>query len=135
MGLGYVSDQNSVMYPRLALTGPQRRTLSQHEAAHVRLMYDIPSGQRLAGGWGVRAADATLAGEDEFGARGVVGFDGFAADGTGRGRGHFARRRGRSGRVVGSRRPEPGAGLFSAEEAPVSGTRERMLRLAPEELP
>ncbi len=81
MGLGYVSDKGSVMYPRLALTGPQRRTLSQHEAAHVRLMYDIPSGQRLAGGWGVWGrGDATLAGEDEFGARGVVGFDGFAAD-------------------------------------------------------
>lgn len=135
MGLGYVSDKNSVMYPRLALTGPQRRTLSQHEAAHVRLMYDIPSGQRLAGGWGVWAADATLAGEDEFGARGVVGFDGFAADEPGAAgvilHGAAVDQDGSSGHGA----DEPGAGLFSAEEAPVSGTRERMLRLAPEELP
>lgn len=48
MGLGHVTDDQSVMYPYLS--GGQRTTLSPWEVHHVRLMYDIPSGQRLVGG-------------------------------------------------------------------------------------
>lgn len=58
MGVGHVTDPYSVMYP--ILSSSQRTTLSPQEAAHVRLLYDVPSGQRLAGSWGGRPADAEL---------------------------------------------------------------------------
>lgn len=58
MGVGHVTDPYSVMYP--ILSSSQRTTLSPQEAAHVRLLYDVPSGQRLAGSWGARPADAEL---------------------------------------------------------------------------
>lgn len=52
MGVDHVRDAASVMYPYLGYN--QRKTLSTKEIAHVRLMYDIPSGQRLSwsGGYG-----------------------------------------------------------------------------------
>lgn len=45
MGAGHLNDKGSVMYP--LLLQHQRATLSPDEWAHVRLLYDIPSGQRL----------------------------------------------------------------------------------------
>lgn len=53
MGVMHVSDPSSVMYP--ILDGDQRSTLSPREVDHVRLMYDVPSGQRLASGLRVAA--------------------------------------------------------------------------------
>lgn len=100
MGVGQVNDPKSVMYPYL--TKGQRTTLSSTEAAHVRLMYDIPSGQRLVGGgagmWAL-AAPARVAGES-----GVEGDVEGAASGAG----------------------------FAVEEAAVSGTRTHVLRVAPD---
>lgn len=63
MGIGHINDSKSVMYPFLA--PGQRTTLSDVEVAHVRLMYDIPSGQRLVGGWGARVASLAAV-ETEF---------------------------------------------------------------------
>ncbi len=49
MGIDHVTERSSVMYPYME--PGQRTTLSQKEREHVRLMYDIPSGQRLVGGY------------------------------------------------------------------------------------
>lgn len=46
MGVNHSTDPRSVMYPWL--TSSQRTTFSSHEIAHLRLMYDIPSGRRLS---------------------------------------------------------------------------------------
>lgn len=48
MGADHVADTQSVLYP--FLRHGQRTTLSSRELAHVRLMYDIPSGQELGRG-------------------------------------------------------------------------------------
>ncbi len=61
MGLGHVTDPYSVMYPWLD-TG-QRSTFSEREKRHVRLVYDVPSGQRLS--WGYAAAAEHEEGDGE----------------------------------------------------------------------
>lgn len=123
MGLGAVSDQNSVMYPRLMLSGPQRRTLSQYEASLVRLMYDIPSGQRLGGGW--RPAAVSVAGGLEDGDGALDGADLFGlSDGL-----TVA-----AGQLLDVDLDAGAAGalpLVPAREAPVSGARESVLRVEP----
>lgn len=61
MGVGHVTDPRSVMYPWLEHA--QRNTFSQTETAQVRLMYDLPSGQQLSGGYGMAAVDGDGGGE------------------------------------------------------------------------
>jgi len=76
MGIDHVTDAASVMYPWLE--SGQRTTFSSKERDHVRLVYDLPSGQRLAGGWGM----AVMSGPFEEG-DGAAPFGGPPVEGAG----------------------------------------------------
>lgn len=58
MGLSYINDAASVLYP-LHLPNTQRATLSIPERDHARIIYDLPSGLRPLGGFGIQSLDVT----------------------------------------------------------------------------
>lgn len=122
MGVEHVSDSQSVMYP--FLSHGQRTTLSPMEVAHVRLMYDIPSGQQLVGGWsGMRQAGAIVFAGDSAAVphdEGVFPHD----DGVFPHEGDVLSFEGNAF--------SPDSYLFSVEAALVTGQREHVLRLAPD---
>lgn len=58
MGLSYLNDPQSVLYP-LHLPQTQRVSLSPQERNHARLVYDLPSGLRLLSGFSILSLDET----------------------------------------------------------------------------